>query len=101
MGQVPFSEAGTSTGAIPKTLGVKRSLYRELSTSDEENIDDPPPQVPDKFYFADEKALYEKVRANVTYLIFLFEEQHFPALVVKKFKRKLHVRRMKPIITDS
>ena len=99
--QVPFSEAGTSTGAIPKTRGVKRSLYRELSTSDEENIDDPPPQVPDKYHFADEKALYEKVRANVTYLIFLFEEQHFPALVVKKFKRKLHVRRMKPIITDS
>ena len=103
--QVPFSEAGTSsdpssTGARPKTRGVKRSLYRELSNSEEENIDDPPPQ-PDKYHFADEKALRGMVKANVTYLIFLFEEQHFPALVVKKFKRLLHVRRMKPIITDS
>ena len=103
--QVPFSEAGTSsdpssTGARPKTRGVKRSLYRELSNSDEENIDDPPPQ-PNKYHFADEKALYGMVKANVTYLIFLFEEQHFPALVVKKFKRLLHVRRMKPIIPDS
>ena len=80
-----------------KTSAKKKqfSLYKEYSTTtDEESADDP---TTDRYSFANVEEVRRKVKVN-SHLIFKFHGQEFPAMVVKVCKTRLFVRRLKPVM---